>query len=81
MNKETKKKVKLIVRTFLCANKGKWFSGRQLCDFINSNGFGIRDGVMPSELSHVLDRNFCYKFGVTRDRKNSRNVWHYSVVE
>ena len=80
MNKETKKKVKLIVRTFLYANKGKSYTGKQLCEFINTNDFGIRDGIMTSELGHVLDRNFCYKYGVDRERKSGRNVWHYKVV-
>ena len=81
MNKETKKKVKLIVRTFLAANKGKSFTSKQICDFINDNGLGVRDGVMSSELSRALNDQFCWKYGVTRTRKSGRNVWHYSVVE
>ena len=81
MNKETKKKVKLIVRTFLAANKWKSFTSRELCDFINSNNLGVPGGVMSSEMGRALNDQFCWKYGVTRDRKGSRNVWHYSVVE
>ena len=79
MNKETKKKVKLIVRTFLAANKGKSFTSKQICDFINDNGLGVRDGVMTSQIGTILDTQFCYQYGITRERKNGRNVWNYSV--
>ena len=81
MNKETKKKVKLIVRTFLAANKGKSYTSKQICDFINENNLGIRGGVMSSEIGTVCDNTFCYQYGITRERKNGRNVWDYSVVE
>ena len=79
MNKETKKKVKLIVRTFLAANKGKSFTSKNICDFINSNNLGVRDGVMTSQIGTILDTQFCYQYGITRERKNGRNVWNYSV--
>ena len=60
MNKETKKKVKLIVRTFLAANNGKSYTSKQICDFINENNLGIRGGVMSSEIGTVCDNQFCY---------------------
>ena len=81
MNKETKKKVKLIVRTFLAANKGKSFTSKQLCDFINDNGLGVRDGVMSGQLGTILDSTFCYQYGIDRVRGSGRNVCHYSVVD
>ena len=46
MNKETKKKVKLIVRTFLAANKGKSYTSKQICDFINENNLGRYFGAL-----------------------------------
>ena len=81
MNKETKKKVKLIVRTFLAANKGKSYNSKDLSDFINDNGLGIRDGVTSSQLGTIMSTQFCYQYGVTRERKSSKNIWYYSVVE
>ena len=79
MKKETKKKVKLIVRTFLSANKGKSYTSKQLCDFINYNNLGIREGVMTSELGGILNSTFCYQYGIDRERKSNRNIWHYSI--
>ena len=81
MNKETKKKVKLIVRTFLAANKGKSYTSKQLCQFINDNGLGVRDGVMSSQLGTIMDSAFCNQYGIDRERKSSKNIWYYSVVE
>ena len=80
MNRETKKKVKLIVRTFLYANKGKSYTSKDLCNFINENNLGVRS-VMTSELGRVLDSTFCWQYGISRERKSGRNVWNYSVVE
>ena len=81
MNKETKKKVKLIVRTFLAANKGKSYTSKQICDFINENNLGIRSGVMSSEIGTVCDNQFCYHYGIDRVRSSGRNVWNYNMVE
>lgn len=80
MNKETKKKVKLLVRAFLCANKGKTFTTKQICDFINENNFGMRDGIMASELSMIMNSQFCWKYRITRERKRSNTIWHYGVM-
>ena len=80
MNKETKKKVKLLVRAFLCANKGKTFTTKQICDFINENNFGMRDGIMASELSRIMNSQFCWKYGISRERKRSNTIWHYGVM-
>ena len=81
MNKETRKKVRLIVRAFLCANKGKSYTSKQICDFINENNLGIRSGVMSSEIGTVCDNQFCYHYGIDRVRSSGRNVWNYKMVE
>ena len=77
MNKETKKKVKLIVRTFLAANKGKSYTTRELCSFINGNTLGVCGGITPRQLRYILDSTFCWKYGI--DRTSNRNVWEYKV--
>jgi len=81
MNKDTKRKVRLIVRAFLCANKGKSYTSKELCEFVNGNDFGIKDGVMSSEMGRALNSQFCWQYGIDRTRKSGRNVWHYSVVD
>ena len=35
-----KEKIRFAVRVFLCANKGKMFTSKQLSDFCNEFGFG-----------------------------------------
>ena len=80
MNKETRKKVRLIVRAFLCANKGKSYTSKELCEFVNSNGFGVGDGVMSAEMGRALNGNYCQRHNIDRARSSGRNVWHYKVV-
>ena len=76
---DDKTKLKIIVKTFLCANKGKWFNSRELCDFINNNKLNTRHGVTSTQLSKYLTTAFCNREGIDRDRRNSRNVWYYSI--
>ena len=80
MNKETKKKVKLIVRTFLAANKGKSYTSKQLSEFLNEFGFGGRHGCTSANVARLLTGNWLQSKGITRERKDKRNVWHYGVV-
>ena len=74
-----KTKMKIVIKTFLCANRGKEYSSKQLCDFINSNNLGGRFGVTPTELTKFLNPQFLRNEGIDRDRKNSGNVWKYSI--
>lgn len=74
-----KTKMKIVVKTYLCANKGKWFTSKQLSDFINSNKLGGRFGVTPTELTKFLNPQFLRNEGIDRDRRNTKNVWHYSI--
>ena len=77
MNDKTK--LKIITKTFLAANKGKWYSSRELCDFINNNNLNIRHGVTSTQLSKHLTPAFCQREGIDRQRKSGRNVWQYKV--
>ena len=74
-----KTKLRVIVKTFLCANKGKYYTSRELCDFINSNDLATRLGVTPTSLSRFLDPALLRREGIDRERKNNRNVWYYGV--
>ena len=72
-------KLKLVIKTFLCANRGKWFTSKQLCDFINSNRLVGRSGITPAQLSQYLKPQLLRSEGIDRVRRNGRNVWHYSI--
>ena len=74
-----KTKMKIVIKTFLCANRGKWFTSKQLCDFINSNKLGGRFGVTPIQLTKFLNPQFLRAEGIDRDRKYNDTVWHYSI--
>ena len=70
-----KEKVKLIVKTFLCANKGKWYSSKELADFINNNKLGVKGGISPTGLSKLFHQHD----GIDRRRKNHKSVWEYGI--
>ena len=77
MRMTDKSKAKLIAKTFLCVNKGKYFTSKELCEFINNNKLGVKGGVTPTGLTH----SFNQQDGITRRRKNNKNVWEYAVVD
>ena len=77
---DKKSKIVLIVKVFLTTNKGKWFTSKQLCDFINNNDLNVRNGVNPTSLSRSLNDNVLRKEKIDRRRRSSRNVWEYGVV-
>ena len=68
-------KAKIIMKTFLYANKGKWFTSKEICDFINSNPLGVKGGVTPTGLSKLVNNHD----RINRKRKSGRNVWLYGV--
>lgn len=74
-----KTKMKIVIKTFLCANRGKWYTSKQLCDFINANNLGGRFGVTSTELTKFLNPQFLRREGIDRDRRNNKNVWHYCI--
>lgn len=79
MKMTDKTKVRLVVKTFLLANKGKWYTSRQLCDFMNNNNLSVKWGITPTALSHFLDAGYLRREGITRERKTGKSVWSYGV--
>ena len=75
-----KDKIRFAVRVFLCANKGKMFNSKQLSDFCNEFGFGGRSGCTSANVARLLTGNWLQSQGISRERKDKRNVWHYGVV-
>ena len=76
-----KEKIRFAVRVFLCANKGKMFTSKQLSDFCNEFGFGGRAGCTSANVGRLLTKMWLDRVGISRERKNRKNVWYYGVVE
>ena len=73
-------KARFIVKIFLTANKGKYYTSKQLCEFINGNDLGVKWGVTSTSLSKLLSADWLQSVDIKRRRKNSKNVWEYCVV-
>ena len=75
-----KDKMRLAIRVFLCANKGKRYTSKQLSEFLNEFGFGGRSGCTSANVGRLMAKNWIDRVGITRERKNHKNVWYYGVV-
>ena len=75
-----KEKMRLAIRVYLCANKGKRFTSKQLSEFLNEFGFGGRYGCTSTNVAKILNGSWLQQMGISRERKDKRNVWHYGVV-
>ena len=75
-----KDKMRFAIRVFLCANKGKRFSSRQLSEFLNEFRFGGRDGCTSANVARLMNGNWLQQVGITRERKNGKNIWWYGVM-
>lgn len=78
-------KKRMIIKAFLCANKGKAYTGKELANFINCNYFGMdRTSTNPLEIARIIksaksdsaDRLFD---NVILEKKNT--LWTYMVME
>lgn len=75
-----KDKMRIAIRAFLCANKGKRYSSKQLSDFLNEFGFSGRFGCTSANVARVMNGNWLQSQGITRERKNGKNIWWYGVM-
>ena len=76
-----KEKMRLSIRVYLCANQGKWYTSKQLSEFLNEFGLGGRGGCTSMNVGRLLTGTWLQKMGISRRRKNNKNVWYYGVVE
>ena len=53
-----KDKMRIAIRAFLCANKGKRYSSKQLSDFLNEHRFSGRFGCTSANVARLLDGNY-----------------------
>lgn len=50
-----KVKMKYVIKTFLCANKGKKYTSRQLCNFIVKNKLNSKNSyINPSAVTRLI---------------------------
>ena len=75
-----KEKMRLSIRVYLCANRGKWYTSKQLSEFLNEFGLGGRGGCTSANVARLMTSNWLQSKGIKRERKNAKNIWYYSVV-
>ena len=73
-------KARLAVWVFLCANKGKWFTSKQINDFFLEHNVISPGGLTHSSLSRLLTKSYLRQKGIKRKRPNSYEVWKYAVI-
>ena len=76
-----KDKMRFAIRVFLCANKGKWYSSKQLSEFLNEHNFSGRFGCTSNNVARLMTSNWLFSNNIRRERKNAKNIWYYGVVE
>ena len=75
-----KDKIRFAVRVFLCANKGKMYSSKQLSEFLNEFRLGGRSGCTSANVARALTGNWLQSKRISRERKNGKNIWYYGVI-
>ena len=73
-------KARLAVWVFLCANKGKWFTSKQINDFFIEHNVISHGGLSHSSLSRLLTKSYLQQKGIKRERPNSTGAWKYAVI-
>ena len=77
----TEKKVRLIIKTFLFAHKGKKFTSTQIAQFVNTNPLGLgKYNTTSVTVTRWSKDKYKYFFrDVKMERANERNVWYFWV--
>jgi len=73
-------KARFAIFVFLCANKGKWFTSKQINEFFNTNNIIGQGGLTNTGLSRLLTPGYLRKKGIKRERPNPYEVWKYAVI-
>jgi hypothetical protein len=78
---DTENKAKLIIKTFLFANKGKKYTSKEIAHFVNSNPFGLGkyDVTSVAVTRWIKEKKNGFFRHVKMERKDGRNVWHFWV--
>lgn len=77
----TNNRVRVLIKSFLCANKGKKLSAREIANFINTYNFGLnRHQVTPEKVTRMIQADYnssSILHEIQRERKNGRYAWRY----
>ena len=73
-------KARFAIFVFLCANKGKWFTSKQINEFFTNNHIISHGGLTNNGLSRLLTPSYLQQKGIKRERPNSSRVWKYAVI-
>lgn len=77
MAKNRHEKVKGIIKCFLITNKGKWFTAKEIVDFIVTHNFGLGNYVVST---HNIGKLLIHPYGIFSDIevvKGNDNVKRY----
>lgn len=83
VKESTEEKARLIIKTFLYANKGKKYTSKQIAYFVNSNPLGLGKFNLTSVTvtRWIKDKHRWFFRNVKMERTNERNVWHFWVEQ
>ena len=81
VSEATETKCKLIIKTFLLANKGKKFTSKEIADFINNNNFGLGKYSLNNYTvtKWIKSANHNLLEEVKMDRESGRHVWRFWI--
>lgn len=69
-------RAKGVIKCYLMLNSGKWFSARQISEFIQANNdlrlgkFG--KGLTPRKVSNILQKNYFRDLEIKRENNNTK---------
>lgn len=83
VKESTEEKARLIIKTFLYANKGKKYTSKQIAYFVNSNPLGLGQFNLTSVTvtRWIKDKHRWFFRYVKMERTNEKNVWHFWVEQ
>lgn len=85
MARSTEEKVKLIIKTFLCANKGKKYTSGEIAHFINTNNLSLpgKFNITNVMVTRLIKADYPAKMlgDVKMDRRSgaTNNVWNFWI--
>lgn len=78
MAKNRHEKVSAVIKCFLVANKGKWFTAKEITDFISNHNFGLGNYYLSTMVvSNLLKRKDGIFKDIQRDSQWNRKVYRY----
>jgi len=82
VSEATENKAKVIIKTFLLANKGKKYTSKEIAEFINNNNFGLgKYGVsnvtITKWITNAKPNTILHE--VNSDRPTKKHLWRFWI--